>query len=141
MPDLATGGATVTSCTIPSARCDCPSCAALATAAQQLAHFPHGVYFVSLAAVDTAYAIIPLIADVLNFTFYAAGTPHQQLGDYLRHKKMLLVIDNFEHLFGVAPRPAGDDLDEPNGVALLLDLLQTASQLTLLVTSRVRLNV
>jgi hypothetical protein len=71
---------------------------ALAAAAQQLERFRHGVYFVSLAGVDTAYAIIPLVADVLNFTFYAGAAPHQQLGDYLRHKNMLLVLDNFEHL-------------------------------------------
>jgi len=110
-------------------------------ASVQLERFPQGVTFVALAAVESAAAIIPLIAEALNFTFYAEGTPRQQLGDYLRHKTMLLVLDNFEQLLDAPHRPDLCDPDEPNGVALLLDLLQAAPQLKLLVTSRVRLNV
>ncbi|MDQ3250192.1 MAG: tetratricopeptide repeat protein [Chloroflexota bacterium] len=114
-------------------------------ALQQVAHFRHGVYFIALAGVDSAYAILPLIADVLNFAFYAGGTPLQQLGDYLRHKSILLVLDNFEHfidsVFDPAMRSDACSPDELNGVTLLLDLLHAAPQLNLLITSRVRLNV
>lgn len=107
----------------------------------QLEHFPQGVFFVALAAVESAAAILPLIAEALNFTFYAEGTPRRQLCDYLRHKTMLLVLDNFEQLLGAPHQPDLCDPDEPNGVAFLLDLLQAAPQLKLVVTSRTRLNL
>ena len=89
--------------------------------------FPHGVYFVPLASLQRVEAIIPAIAQALHFTFYDAGEPEDQLHDYLRHKSLLLVLDNFEHLL--------------EGVSLIVSLLQTASNTRLLVTSRSRLNV
>ncbi len=113
----------------------------LAAAAMQLAHFSHGVYFVALAAVESTHAIIPLMAEALNFAFYAEGMPYQQLADYLCHKQLLLILDNFEQLLPTPSQSASQESDEPNSVALLLDLLQAAPQLKLLVTSRTRLNV
>ncbi|MEZ4621114.1 MAG: helix-turn-helix domain-containing protein [Caldilineaceae bacterium] len=114
---------------------------ALAAAAMQLAHFSHGVYFVALAAVESSRAIVPLIAEALNFTFYAEGPPRQQLANYLGHKQMLLILDNFEQLLTPPPQSGSQAPDETSGVALLHDLLQVAPQLKLLVTSRVRLNI
>jgi predicted ATPase/DNA-binding XRE family transcriptional regulator len=111
---------------------------ALEAATAQLDRFTHGVFFVSLAAVDTPHAIIPLVAEALDFTFYEGKTPQQQLCDYLRHKNMLLVLDNFEQLLDDAPHP---EPEPPASVALLLNLLQAAPGLKILVTSRTRLNV
>jgi len=111
---------------------------ALEIAANQVDHFRDGVYFVALAAADTSYAVIPLIADALKLIFYEGSTPHQQLCDYLRHRNTLLVLDNFEHLLGDAARL---DEDELTGISLLLDLLQVAPGLKILVTSRTRLNI
>jgi predicted ATPase len=110
---------------------------ALAVATTQVTHFAHGVYFLSLAAVDSAYAIPSLIADALNFTPYGDETPYQQLCEYLRPKEMLLVLDNFEHLLA-APTADAAELDS---VTLLLELLQIAPRLKVLITSRNRLNV
>jgi len=108
---------------------------------RQWERFPQGVTFVALATVESTSAIIPLIAEALNFIFYAEGTPRRQLGNYLHHKTMLLVLDNFEQLLGASQRSDVRDPDEANGVALLVGLLQAAPQIKLLVTSRVRLNV
>jgi len=89
--------------------------------------FVNGVYFVALAPLETTDAIVPTIAKELGFSFYNAGEPRQQLLDYLREKSMLLILDNFEHLL--------------SGVDLVTEILNTASQVKLIATSRARLNV
>ncbi|MEA3335909.1 MAG: hypothetical protein U9R25_08360 [Chloroflexota bacterium] len=66
----------------------------------------------------------------VGFRFYQAdSTPEEQLGQFLRRKHMLLVLDNFEHLIGEAT------------LHFVTDLLATAPDVTVLVTSRVRLNI
>ncbi|MFN2137633.1 MAG: ATP-binding protein, partial [Candidatus Promineifilaceae bacterium] len=69
------------------------------------------------------------VADAFNLTLQGGDgrSSHQQLVDYLRHKKMLLLFDNFEHLL--------------DGVELVIKLLASAPELKVLVTSRERLNV
>lgn len=90
--------------------------------------FPDGVYFVPLAPLTAPDGIVPAIADATGFQFAPDHrTPAQQLLDFLRHKRLLLVLDNFEHL-----------LDD---VPLVMDLLHAAPGVAALVTSRERLNV
>jgi predicted ATPase/DNA-binding SARP family transcriptional activator len=100
---------------------------ALEAAATQIDHFSHGVYFISLAPLDSVDSIVPTVAEALGFRFYEEGEPRQQLLDYLRQKRMLLILDNFEHLV--------------EGAGLVTDILQIAPDVKILVTSRVRLNV
>jgi predicted ATPase/DNA-binding SARP family transcriptional activator len=100
---------------------------ALEVAAEHLGHFEHGVYFVPLAPLESPDPIVTTVAQSLNFSFYEDGLPQQQLVDYLRQKKLLLVLDNFEHLIKAA--------------AEVIELLQAASDLKVLTTSRTRLNV
>jgi predicted ATPase len=100
---------------------------ALAAAAEQVGTFAHGVYFVSLAPLNSADYIVPAIAHAIGFTFSGPQDPKAQLFSYLREKEMLLVLDNFEHLLG--------------GAGLLTEILQHAPGLTLVVTSRERLNL
>jgi predicted ATPase/DNA-binding SARP family transcriptional activator/Tfp pilus assembly protein PilF len=100
---------------------------ALQLAAEQVESYPHGAYFVPLAALGAPEAIVPAVAEALGFTFYGARDPKAQLLDYLRDKALLLVIDNLEHL---AP-----------GAALLLELLEHAPELNVLATSRQRLDL
>jgi DNA-binding SARP family transcriptional activator/predicted ATPase len=101
---------------------------ALQAAAQQLNTFPDGVYFVPLAAVQTADAVPAAIAEALGMTFMAnQKSPQVQLIDMVRHKTMLLVLDNLEHLLPVTD--------------YLLELLEQAPGLVLLITSRESLNV
>jgi predicted ATPase len=108
---------------------------ALEAGTAQLGNFQHGVYFVSLAPLDSPEAMVPAVAEALGFSFYEGGEPGQQLLDYLREKSKLLVMDNFEHLL------SGPEPTRGNGTALISDVLQTAPEVKILTTSRARLNV
>jgi DNA-binding SARP family transcriptional activator len=118
---------------------------ALEAAAAQLERYPHGVYFISLAPLDAVEAILPTVADAIGFTFYEGGEPQQQLLDYLRGKRMLLIMDNYEHLLD--PRnppplsPPVGGTEGGGGAALVTDILRTAPDVKVLATSRARLNV
>lgn len=108
---------------------------AVEAAARLPTTFPHGVHFVSLASLQSAENIVPAIAQTLGFPFHEHDEPRRQLLYYLRQKTLLLVLDNFEHLI-TAPEP-----DQENGVDIVTDLLQTASGVKIMITSRVALNV
>jgi predicted ATPase len=100
---------------------------ALAAARQALEAFPDGVYFVSLAPVGEAALMVPAIAEALRFTFYGQTDPKDQLLDYLSQKRLLLVVDNFEHL--------------RDGADLLSDIVRQAPEIAVLATSRERLHL
>ena len=75
--------------------------------AEQLAtaeRYPDGVCFVSLAAVEAVEHLVPALAEALDFPLdtgrQQACSPRQQVSDYLREKRLLLVLDNAEHLIG-----------------------------------------
>ncbi len=105
---------------------------ALAAAERQVRRdstFPDGVFFVALAPVDTAVGIVPAVATAVRFSFSTDQPPHQQLLEYLRPKRLLLVLDNLEHLLDQA------------ALDLIGSMLTTAPGVTLLITSRARLNV
>ncbi|HEU4322248.1 MAG TPA: tetratricopeptide repeat protein [Roseiflexaceae bacterium] len=103
------------------------------------APFPHGVVFVSLAAVDSAgwhgasstagavYAMSTNIADALRIVFAGPDEPAVQVRNYLREKDLLLVLDNCEQLIGA--------------VGFLADLLRQSPRLKILATSQVRLHL
>ena len=100
---------------------------ALEAVAAQVDRFPNGVYLISLAPLQSADFLATTIVEALQFSFYDHTSPEQQLRDYLKQKEILLVLDNFEHLLA--------------GVDLLIDLLQTAPALKLLLTSRTPLHI
>ncbi|KAA0263588.1 MAG: helix-turn-helix domain-containing protein, partial [Chloroflexi bacterium] len=100
---------------------------AMEAANLQLAAFDQRVYFIQLTAFQTAESILPAIAAALNIPSANAEELKTRLIDYLRDKKALLVLDNFEHLVEGAPA--------------LSEILQGAPQAKLLVTSRERLNL
>ena len=94
----------------------------------QVMNFADGVFFVSLAPLETSEAIIPTIANSIGFKFFSGkDDPHQQLLNYLREKNILLILDNFEHLL--------------DSVELITKILQTAPKAKIIVTSRARLNL
>jgi len=99
---------------------------AIEAAARMQEVFANGVYFVSLASVNTTRFIVPVIAEAIGFAFQSTdrADPKTQLFSYLREKQVLLVPDNLEHL-----------LTEP-GIEVLAELLANASQVKLLATSR-----
>jgi len=100
---------------------------ALQLAAEQITTYRHGVYFVSLASVGHWEGIVPAVAGNLKLHFFGPQTATLQLLGYLRDKELLLILDNFEHLL--------------DGAQLLAEILASAPQVRLLVTSRERLNL
>lgn len=97
--------------------------------------FPHGMHFVSLASLQSADHIVPAVAHALGFLFHEQEEPRRQLLHYLSQKRMLLVLDNFEHLI------AGPEPDQEDGVGIVTAFLQAAPGVKVMVTSRVGLNV
>ncbi len=89
--------------------------------------FPGGVYFAGLQSVSSPDVLVPAIAGALDFAFFGGGVPKQQLLDFLREKRLLLVLDNFEHLLDGAP--------------LVSEILAYAPGVRVLATSRERLNL
>jgi predicted ATPase/DNA-binding SARP family transcriptional activator len=86
--------------------------------------FPNGIFFVSLESLPAVELILPVIAEALSFRL---DSGEAQLIDYLSSKRLLLVIDNFEHLL--------------EGVEFLSKLLTSAPDVYILVTSRERLRL
>ncbi|NIP18555.1 MAG: hypothetical protein GWM87_10630, partial [Xanthomonadales bacterium] len=113
---------------------------ALEAAAAQLDNFQHGVYFVPLASLQSAEAIVPTVAEALGFRFHEGGEPRQQLLNYLRSKNKLILLDNFEHLLA-CPERGHSVRSRRDGLGLVSDVLETAPDVKILSTSRARLNV
>ncbi len=101
---------------------------ALQVAFTQIDAFRDGLFFVPLAQVQSVANLPAAIAEALALPLAGdTQTPQQQLQNLLRNRHLLLLLDNFEHLI--------------EGTELLLEILQNAPDVTLLVTSRERLNV
>jgi ATP-dependent Clp protease ATP-binding subunit ClpA len=97
---------------------------ALEVATTASGDFPDGVVFVPLAAIDDPTLVASAIAQGLGVREASDESLVQLLVWVLRDKRLLLVLDNFEHLIGAAP--------------LVSDLLAASPELTVLVTSRTR---
>ncbi len=102
---------------------------AIQAAAQLANDFAGGAYFVALQSVQTRDFLISAIAEALAVPPAGQADPTARLLNHLREQELLLLLDNFEQLL-----TAG-------GVELLLQLLQTAPRVKLLVTSREVLNL
>ena len=100
---------------------------ALEAGTAQFDKHPDGVYFASLAPILTIDLIVPAVAQALGLAFRPAGDPRQQLLNYLRPQRLLMILDNFEGLL--------------DGVSLVSEILQAAPGVRVLATSRVRLGL
>ncbi|MBI5933763.1 MAG: tetratricopeptide repeat protein [Chloroflexi bacterium] len=90
--------------------------------AQKLARsFRDGAYFIALAPVADPKSVPAAIAQALGLKESRVGIL-PALTEFLRDKRLLLVLDNFEHLIPAAP--------------LVTELLSAAPQVKALVTSR-----
>jgi DNA-binding SARP family transcriptional activator/predicted ATPase len=89
--------------------------------------FLDGVFFVALNPLQSPDSILPAIAEALDLPRHQSDDQQTLLVNYLQARHLLLVLDGFEHLLAGA-----------QGVA---NLLQHAADLTILVTSRARLNL
>ena len=91
------------------------------------AAFPDGAVFVDLAPVRDPELVPSAIAQALDLVADREESPHEVVIAALRARRLLLVLDNFEHLAAAA-----------NFIA---SLLATCSGLTVLATSRVPLRI
>jgi predicted ATPase/DNA-binding SARP family transcriptional activator len=108
---------------------------ALRAAMDQMAAFTDGAFFVPLAPLISGQFLVSSLAESIGFTFYGAEEAKEQLLAYLADKRILLVLDNFEHLLvGIA------GADE-TATALLIRLLSKAPGAKLIITSRERLRL
>jgi predicted ATPase/DNA-binding SARP family transcriptional activator len=100
---------------------------ALQSAAGLTEAFLHGAYLVSLASLSSAEHLSAALGKALGFPFSGKDEPKEQLLRYLQEKELLLVMDNCEHLSGVAD--------------FVSEVLRAAPQVKILATSRKRLQL
>src|ERR687886_416260 len=89
--------------------------------------FPDGVMFVALAPLNDAELVVPTVTRSLGLRENEGQAQRQALRVHLRGKRLLLVLDNFEHAVEAAPEVA--------------ELVESCPDLTALVTSRTPLHV
>jgi len=99
---------------------------ALQLARASLAAYADGAFFVALAPLAAAEGLASAIAGALDLTV-PGGDPAAVLRRFLRDKKLILILDNVEHLLA--------------GVGLVVEILQAAPRVQIVATSRARLNV
>ncbi|MDQ3779694.1 MAG: LuxR C-terminal-related transcriptional regulator [Chloroflexota bacterium] len=100
---------------------------ALRVAADVADVFPGGVWFVGLASVTDPGLVASSIAQVLAVRTANDESLLDGLTAFLRGQRLLLLLDNFEHIVEAA--------------SLVADLLGACPGLTVLTTSRVRLQI
>ncbi|MFY9933415.1 MAG: AAA family ATPase, partial [Streptosporangiaceae bacterium] len=96
-------------------------------AAEAAADYPDGAYFVRLAPVREPGLVSSSIAQGIGLPDSGGRPLVEHLASYLRDRKLLLILDNFEHLLAAAP--------------VVVGLLAQARDLRMVVTSRSPLRV
>jgi WD40 repeat protein/predicted ATPase/DNA-binding SARP family transcriptional activator len=100
---------------------------ALELASRHVTDFADGVFLVRLAPIHDPEVVASAIVQTLGFKESGGQSPQELLTIWLRDKRLLLILDNFEHLLVAAP--------------LVTELLAAAPGLSVLVTSRAALHV
>jgi transcriptional regulator with XRE-family HTH domain len=98
---------------------------AIAVAATLRAAFPDGVGFVDLSPLTDPMLVLPTLAATLTMTEHGDRSLLETLPQALADRRLLLVLDNCEHVLAAAPE--------------LARLLTLTPELTILATSRARL--
>lgn len=101
---------------------------ALRMAAEVRRSFPGGVWLVELAALDDGELLAQTVASQLRLGNESIGEPVDALVDFLAEERLLLILDNCEHLLDPC-------------AALANTLLAAAPELHVLATSRQTLGV
>ena len=100
---------------------------ALQAAYELVDYYPDGVWLVELAPLSDPSLVPNAIADVLRVNQSGEAPLTANIQHFLRSRRMLLVLDNFEHL--------------PEASSIVGELIASAPQISILVTSRERLHV
>src|SRR5215213_9037749 len=100
---------------------------ALQAAADLLDEFPDGTFFAPLATLSEVQQFYPTVAETLGMRETAEQPLDESLKDYLRERRLLLLLDNFEQVLEAAPA--------------VTELLAGAPGLKVLATSRAPLGL
>ncbi|WP_249124040.1 ATP-binding protein [Saccharopolyspora erythraea] len=95
----------------------------LRVAAQVRRKFPDGVWLVGLAGLEDPALLPHTVLETLGVGDYSLRRPIDSLAEYLESRRLLLVLDNCEHLVQEC-------------ATLVTALLKTAPRLRILITSR-----
>ncbi len=100
---------------------------ALRLAADHHDAFPHGSFYVPLAAVSNPRLVCNMVARTLGLREVRGETALESAGAFLHDRSVLLVLDNFEQIIGAATQVG--------------ELLDAAPDLKIVVTSRSALGI
>src|SRR5207249_3142056 len=76
---------------------------AIRVAEDLLDDFPDGIFFVGLGTVAGVGAVARAVAQALGVLDLTDHSPEDGITEYLRRQRVVLIIDNFEHLLPEAP--------------------------------------
>lgn len=96
---------------------------ALQTASRLRPAFHDGIYLVGLQSISESHLVTPIVAGAFNVDEHLPGMLLDALAAHLRPRRVLLLIDNCEHLIGASAQLADH-------------LLRTCDDLRILATSR-----
>jgi predicted ATPase/DNA-binding SARP family transcriptional activator len=102
---------------------------ALQAAEEQVGIFSDGVFFVQLSSIQNHRGFFSAIAEAAGFRFFGDRSPRSQLISFFKNKKLLLVLDNIEHL-------AAEPDEKAELSQFILDILKVSEYLKLILTSR-----
>jgi predicted ATPase/DNA-binding SARP family transcriptional activator len=94
---------------------------------EQIDSYTHGVFFISLAPLQSPELIPAAVLSGLGIGPDPKIAPLEKLLKHLRDKEMLLILDSFEHLI--------------QGAQTIAAILRQAPEVTILVSSQARLNL
>jgi predicted ATPase/class 3 adenylate cyclase len=86
---------------------------------QLLTNFQHGVWLIELAPLSDESQIIPALAQVFGLQELPFNPLSKLVDNYLRDKKLLLILDNCEHLVAACARLADHLLHQCAGLKVL----------------------
>jgi predicted ATPase/class 3 adenylate cyclase len=87
--------------------------------AQELESFSNGVWLIELAPLSDESQIIPALAQAFGLQELPFNPLANLVNDYLRDKKLLLILDNCEHLIAACARLADNLLHHCAGLKIL----------------------
>jgi predicted ATPase/class 3 adenylate cyclase len=92
---------------------------ALQVGAETLDEFADGVWFIDLAPLHDPSLVPNVIASVLDVQETPTQSMHDALINHLRHKDLVLIVDNCEHVVAEASKIAGAILRDCPNVSIL----------------------
>lgn len=111
---------------------------ALQAAGEVAEAYPEGVWYVELARVNDARLVPQIVAETLGVAEMAGEEPLRAIAAYLRERRLLLVLDNCEHLLDACGALADTILRSGPGIKVLAtsrEALAVAGELVLRVPS------